>query len=477
MALALEPFGEIGLDESLFRVLLEEHESGVVPGLERLWLYYRNPRVGTGFGSAALAQASGLPARLRGRGSRLNVDDRAGDVKEVVIENDIAWRVNAMVDFVFGKPIRVVSQVPDEGRRREIESLIDCVLEASGGGAMLRDAGLLGAVYGHVDFVVRVDGLFEGGSVVGDVGSFEDVLGFAKRARVEIVEALRAVPVLDPSDFRELRGYLICSDEQTNEVGEGGRLVSRVVEVLSAGHRQVYRDGELFEDAVNPLGELPVVHVQDTSEPYSFAGMSEVEPLIPTQDELNTRLSDRAHRVTMQSFKMYLAKGIDGFGETPVGPGQVWTTENEGAQVESFGGDMNSPSEDAHIDELRQAMDKISSVSPVVIGVIRERLGQLSSENALRVTLTGILGKTERKRISYGRAIAEVSRLILRALDASGVYRTDESERGIRVVWRDPIPIDRESELRAARQRVELGVPVERVLAELGYGSGDTGVI
>jgi len=477
MALALEPFGEIGLDEPLFRTLIAEHESEVVPELERLWLYYRNPRIGTGGGASSLAQASGLPARLRGRGGLASGDDRSGGAKEVVVENDIAWRVNAMVDFVFGKPVRVVSQVEDEGKRREIETLIDAVLESSGGGAMLRDAGLLGAVHGYVDFVVRVDGLFEGGAIVGEVGSFEDVVSFAERVRVEVVEALRAVPVLEPSDFRELRGYLICSDEQTNEVDEGGRRVSRVVEVLSADRRQVYRDEALFEDAENPLGDLPVVHVQDTSEPFSYAGMSEVEPLIPTQDELNTRLSDRAHRVTMQSFKMYLAKGIDGFGETPVGPGQVWSTDNEGAQVESFGGDMDSPSEDAHIDELRQAMDKISSVSPVVIGVIRERLGQLSSENALRVTLTGILAKTERKRIAYGRALTQIARLILKALDASGVYRTDESERGVRVVWRDPIPVDRESELRAARQRVELGVPLETVLAELGYGSGDTGVI
>jgi len=374
MTLALDPFADVGLDEDLFRVLIAEHETEIVPELERLWAYYRNPRTGFGNGSASLAQAQGLPARLRGPSRLANVDDRTNVAKEIVIENDIAWRIDAIVDFVFGKPIRIVSTARDPAKRREIEQLLDQVFEVSGGGALLQDVGLLGAVHGHVDLVLRADALFDGGEIVGDVGTFDEVLRFTEQVRIEAVEALRGVPILEPSDFRVLKGYLICSDEQTNEVELGGaspgRRVEQVIEVLSATHRQVYRDEALFEESINPLGVVPVVHIQDTSQPFAYEGVSEVEPLIATQDELNTRLSDRAHRVTLQSFKMYLAKGIDGFADTPVGPGQVWSTENENAEVEAFGGDMNAPSEESHITELREAMDKISSVSPVVIGEI-----------------------------------------------------------------------------------------------------------
>ncbi len=39
--------------------------------------------------------------------------------------------------------------------------------------------------------------------------------------------------------------------------------------------------------------------------PLSYEGLSDVEPLIPLQDELNTRLSDRANRVTYQAFNMF----------------------------------------------------------------------------------------------------------------------------------------------------------------------------
>ena len=83
--------------------------------------------------------------------------------------------------------------------------------------------------------------------------------------------------------------------------------------------------------------------MQNMSQPFRFEGLGEVEPLVPLQDELNTRLSDRASRVTMQTFKMYLARGIDGFDATAVGPGQIWSTDNLDASIEGFGGERRQP--------------------------------------------------------------------------------------------------------------------------------------
>ncbi|HBS27934.1 MAG TPA: hypothetical protein DEB06_00435, partial [Phycisphaerales bacterium] len=245
----------------------------------------------------------------------------------------------------------------------------------------------------------------------------------------------------------------------------------RSLEILAPDHTQRYEGGRLVLDEPNPLGVLPVVHVQNASQPGAYRGMSDVEPLIPLQDELNTRLSDRAHRVTLQSFNMYLAKGIEPGpgGPMRIAPGQVWTTDNPDADIKAFGGDGHSPSEEAHIEQVRDALDKTSSVSPVAIGVIRARLGHLSSENALRITLMGVLSKTARKRVAYGRGIAEMSGLILHALDVAGVYRTRERDQRVRVEWPDPLPTDERSVLEAARLKRELGVPAERVLADLGY--------
>jgi hypothetical protein len=220
--------------------------------------------------------------------------------------------------------------------------------------------------------------------------------------------------------------------------------------------------------------------VQNVSQPFHYAGLSDVEPLIPIQDELNTRLSDRAHRVTMQSFNMYLAKGLEGLGDAgrvAVGPGRVWITENPEASIEAFGGDGHSPSEERHVDELREAMDKVSAVSPVVLGVVRAKLGHLSSVNALRITMLGVLSRTERKRLAYGRGIAGVSRLVLRALDVAGVLRTEERDRGIRIEWPDPLPVSEQDALRTALLKRDLGIPTGELLEELGYAREDEGIV
>ena len=164
-------------------------------------------------------------------------------------------------------------------------------------------------------------------------------------------------------------------------------------------------EGEGVERGVWSLlpGVLPIVHVQNMSQPFGYEGIGEVEALVALQDELNTRLSDRASRVTMQSFKMYLAKGIEGFRGSSVGPGTVWSTDNPDASISSFGGDASSPSEESHIAEIREAMDKISGVPPLAGGVVRAKIGNLSSANALRITLMSLIAKTMRKRVTYGR--------------------------------------------------------------------------
>ena len=187
------------------------------------------------------------------------------------------------------------------------------------------------------------------------------------------------------------------------------------------------------------------------------------------QDELNTRLSDRANRVTFQSFKMYLAKGIEGFENRPVSPGRMWSTDNIDASVEQFGGDGYAPSEDNHIAEIREAMDKTSSVTPVVAGVLKDRIGNLTSAVALRMTLMGMLAKTERKRFTYGQGLKKIAGMVFELLDKCGVYSTSEEDREFDVIFPNPLPDDTKGRLEEAKIKKELGVSQEQVLRELGY--------
>lgn len=524
MAIAWDELAVNGVGKGEVERAVAEHDAKITPRLERLWAYYRNPARSVGRASwtspkqgrgYTQAQEQGLPSRLTGaqggvRGNEV-VDERARGTREIVIENDIAWRVQAMVDFVFGKPVLIQSAAKNQSTRRMIERLLDHVWERSGGIALLQDMATLGHVYGHVDVVLRIDeerlmaagaamamSSSDGSAASPESEAFEDLLRIAGDAlRVEVIEPTRGVAILDDRDYRKIRAYIVRTRAGTPKASTDLGLLSslmklvggsdssqlggsnELLEIITPDAWHVYEEGELVWKNSQGLirGEIPVVHVQNISQPFEYEGLSEVEPLIPLQDELNTRLSDRASRVTLQSFKMYLAKGIEGFDKVAVGPGQVWYTDNMDASITSFGGDGSSPSEDTHIREVREAMDKVSGVPPLSGGVVQGRIGNLSSANALKVTLMGLLSKTDRKRVAYGRAMTELSRLMLVALHESGVFKTAEAERVVKLIWPDPLPIDERDVVATASAKQQLGVSKDKVLAELGYvGEGDAGV-
>lgn len=494
MPLDLAPFSNPRLTEHSVGALLDAHRTTTLPRLTRFWRYYRNPTLNEPdarrhTARPRLAQSLGLPPRLT---RPTPSDDRDPADREIVIENDIAWRVHALLDLMLGKPPVLLSNAPDESTRSTIQSILDTTFESSGGIQLLQDAALLCAVFGHADFLLRADNLFNTPIPASARDNPDAAIDLASRLRVELVEPTRAVPLLSRDDYRQLDAYLIhftrptanaqpTPDDHSARSSLLASLRNRlaphsapaadsVLEIFTADHHQRYENDRLISSAPNPLGVLPVVHIQNLTQPFRYDGLSEVEPLIPLQDELNTRLSDRAHRVTLQSFKLLLAKGLDD-DATPrtVSPGQIWTTSNPDASIQSFGGDASSPSEDNHIQQIREAMDKTSAVSPLAAGLLRARIGQLTSENALRITLLGALNKTTRKQVSFGKGLSQLSALILAALDRAGVFRTDPADRAVTIQWPDPVPRDERARLDAARIKLELGVPRERILAELGY--------
>ncbi len=514
MGFELDIFEDEGLEASFVEWLVEEKAAGVQRRFAKLWDYYANRLMEDGYisrGTSELgrcyvqAQEYGLPARITG----LVHSSRAGvfggravkDVqrKEVVIENDIAWRINAGVDFLFGKPVSFVSRSPEVRKKAEIERLLKAVFSANGGISFFQDMAVLGGVYGFVDCLVRPgEGITKltsnshqtnsSGEPLSEEGigsGFERVLQLAHTIELELIEAPRALPILDEDDYRKIRYYVQHFEQKKNSVrgkgtflarllspragGSDSREAASVTEITSSKAWQRYENGQLVGEGEWRWGFLPVVHIQNVAQPYYYEGLSDVEPLVPLQDELNTRLSDRANRITFQSFKMYLGKGIEGFEEKPVSPGRMWCTGNPEATIEEFGGDSAAPSEELHISEIREAMDKASGVSPLAAGILKDRLGNLTSAVALKLTLTGMLSKTERKRFTYGEGLKKICGMVLGILDKAGVYKTQEAEREVEIIFPSPLPEDVMEKLKEAQIKKELGVPSEQVLRELGY--------
>ena len=176
MGFELDIFRKAGEEELVadyIEWLVDEHSVNIQRHFGRLWEYYANPMVeASGLGACerkvsesgrcyVQAQEYGLPSRITGLlhlanagvlGARPVKDIQR---KEVVIENDIAWRVNAAVDFLFGKPISFVSKSPDKSTSAKVEAVIKALFAANGGVSFFQDMAVLGSVYGFVDCFVR----------------------------------------------------------------------------------------------------------------------------------------------------------------------------------------------------------------------------------------------------------------------------------------------------------------------------------
>jgi len=456
------------------RELLHSH----LPRYARLWNYYRNPMttaLASGESGRPYQQGQewGMPSRITGRS---NNDATTGLTrKEVVVENDIAWRIDTMVDFLFGRSVQIESRANDPARKRLIEETLQQIIQANGDSGFFQRLALLGSVYGFVDVMIKFENNipshhpdFTPVTSTHTTAPLEDLKCLAGCLRWEIVEPPRALAIVDETDptrvvahaqvwrQRKVKPASRVQATPARSLGLWQRLSGAlptdlpgqvtddsyvtVVELVSPGQWQRYEDEVLVAAGKNTLERLPLIHIQNVALPFEYAGASDVEGLIPLQDELNTRLSDRAYRITMQSSKMYLGKGIADFASLPVSPGRMWSTDNLEASVIEFGGDASCPSEIAHIADVREALDKQSGVSPIAAGAIRGRIGRLTSAAALRVTFLSLLARTTRKHLTYGPAIAQACELSLAWLDHAGLFHTTPEERRVDIHWPSPIP-------------------------------------
>lgn len=456
----------------------------------RLFAYYANPMRQVGEVSESserpyrLAQEWGMPSRLTGYrpGPDPLLDGLATNEqrKEVVVQNDIAWRIDTGVDYLFGKLPQFHSTAADPQLRDRIDAVLFALIQNAGGIRFLQQFALLGSIYGFADIAITLNPPSDAGTDAGLApSSTPDAI--ARHISLQVLDPACGVALLDLADaqhvlafvhvqriaaHREAAGPLTRLIERFSAAGSNSDAQQLEIWTPNSWHRFV--EGELIASGGNTLGAIPVVHVQNTAIPFTYAGASDVEPLIPLQDELNVRLSDRAHRIAMQSFKMYLGLNVD-LKESPPQPGRCWTKTITDADVKELGGDANCDCEDTHIAEIREAIDRVSGVPPVAAGAIRNRIGNLTSAAALRITLMSLLARTERKRALYGQGLAHACRIALCWLDAAGVFATPPEAREIEIHWPSPLPENDAEKLDEAKLKLDIGISKEVVLRELGY--------
>ena len=351
------------LDPAALKDGLDTLRAAARPRLARLMGYYRNPltdiaRYLAYSPAASLSirpyrqfQELGLPTRITGfRHTSAGDPVPAGSVevqrKEVVIENDIGWRLNTVVDFALGDMPVINSTAQDPQKRAAITAAINQVLSDSGGVGLLQQIVLLGAIHGSAYIMIRPDPSLLARLAPTPAETREPRSGIAPLEapasssapaspllRLMTVAASRVLPVFAedtipasgaPLAACAITGEPVCNTAVPGKIGWLARVGRWIGAPLVPAAPEATETLDLYEptqwrrfagDALasqgpNPLGFVPLIGYVNQTDPAGplvpGLGLSDVEPLLCLQDELNTRLSDRASRVTLQSFKMYL---------------------------------------------------------------------------------------------------------------------------------------------------------------------------
>lgn len=515
-----DPHGYLANDTQ-FVELLSDYTSEVYAKHTKLHLYFTDEEVN----SISTIDDRYLDGRLRLTGQEIGLPYRItgttfGDItgdavtirisneklrmkrKEPLTENEIGWRVEALGDFLYGErdgapKFEWKPKTENEALAEQIVQLLDVALHHQREPNWLHEMYKVGAVHGFVDIAIRMNESVQftmttendvetigGATFNGQPLSSSDFDLFGRSMQWYIASPYEVVPLVEPRYPSMLWGWALSYKTQTlpnAKLSDNAMVRDKQqvdwIELFVPGRIQVYRmdpridgDYELVDgmDIPVPEGMLPVVHLQHATERDEYEGCGEVERLIPLQDELNTRLSDRGRGITWGANPPWVGKGVQKFDEIPFGP-DVRINIGEDEEVERLGSDSKDQGQDDHIAEIRDALDRVSSIPPLAAGDVKDQLGNLTSAVALKVVLRGMIAKLRRLRKAHGRALAEIAEKTLTYANAVGVLKTSPEDRRIEIDWGDPIEIELQERLDAALSKKTLGVPDNQIWKELGY--------
>lgn len=266
----------------------------------------------------------------------------------------------------------------------------------------------------------------------------------------------------------------IASDNLESETPEGWRLnvyyADRIEKYKTQGNLSHHANNWKFmEEIENPFGEVPVFHFR-TQRPY---GRPEHADAYEPQDMINKLASVHMSVVDYQGAPQRYALSASGaseeitdfdeeqtdrenLGSLQNGPGELWYLKGV-TKVGQF--DPADPK--AFLEPYKEYIRTMASLTNTPLHYF-ERTGNVPSGEALRVAEAPLLKKVKDRQQAFGAAWRDLFRF---ALKINGI------ESDVQVRWHAVESIDSLDTWTVAQKKKEVGLPIEQILAEMGYDS------
>ncbi|MFM9703601.1 phage portal protein [Streptomyces galilaeus] len=216
--------------------------------------------------------------------------------------------------------------------------------------------------------------------------------------------------------------------------------------------------------AANPLGEVPLVEIQNRPDLLGEAH-SEIEDVLDVQDRINKTLIDRMMAQEFSAFRQRWMTGYevptDDNGQ-PVEPfkaavDRLWIIEDENVNIGEFSATDLGP----YLDSIEADVQHLAARTRTPAQYLLGKLSNVNGET-LKATESGLVAKVRQRCRPLGEGLEEIVRLYLKAAsDGRNLSK-------IEVIWHNP-EFRTEGELVDALVKMStLGVPHEALWERWG---------
>lgn len=237
-----------------------------------------------------------------------------------------------------------------------------------------------------------------------------------------------------PDDVRRLRRvasrYTLNAEDAAERIGRSLRAVAgrrpqrvEIVEAWTAGRFDLWVQGELVESRANPYGVIPFVIYPNLPRPKQFWGISDIEPIRGTLEELNRAYTQLSRILELSGNPIAVLENVEEARDIAVQPGAVWEVpEQARAYLLDLlqGGGVRLHVE--YVDLVYRALHDLAETPRIAFGDARSD----ASGVALQVELDPLLRRVARKRLIRTAALRRRDRLIL---DVAAAHTGRASDR------------------------------------------------
>lgn len=223
---------------------------------------------------------------------------------------------------------------------------------------------------------------------------------------------------------------------------------------------------------INPLGEIPIVHIPNYPMAGEFYGRSDLCDIIKLQREYNEKSTDISDVINYHGSPVTIVKGAK-LTSLEKGPNRMWGLP-ENAEVENLalGGELKSSLE--YLDRVKQAMHEVGGVPQIAL---TSNVNNRETGASVSMRYMPMLENRQVKIQTYGAGLRLVNRLMMkitsiadndfgRKFDKLSINNRFRNE----VIFPSPLPRDESIELDRASKRLDVGLTSKRYeLQKLGF--------